>query len=158
LPRPSCYQKAVDLLARRAHFRRELAAKLGARGYPEEEIGDALDRLGHQGYVDDRETARQWVDARLARGPEGRGRLTAELARRGADSEVIDEVLAERLPDDDLPLARQAAERWLARRSGPTRPETLARHLERKGFSPRSIWELIDEHRERSPEEGAEEP
>lgn len=142
--KPSAYQKAVELLARRAHFRRELAAKLAARSYPEEEIEQALARLADQGYLDERETARQWLDARLARGPEGRLRLIAELSRRGADPEVIDQVVAERVPDDDREAARQAAERWQARRSGPPRPEALARHLERKGFAPGTIRGLLE--------------
>lgn len=146
--KPSAYQKAVELLARRAHFRRELAAKLAVRDYSEEQVEQALERLADQGYLDDRETARQWLDARLARGPEGRLRLIAELSRRGADPEVIDEVVAERVSDDDREAARQAAKRWQARRSGPPRPEALARHLERKGFSQRAIWELVDELRE----------
>lgn len=143
--KPSAYDKALDLLARRSHFRRELGAKLAARGYPENEIDAALDRLAERGFVDDRETARQWLEARLARGPEGRRRLSAELIRRGADSEVIDEVLAEQLPEDDRPAAREAAERWLRRRAGEPRPDALARHLERKGFAPGTIRGLLEE-------------
>jgi len=146
--KPRAYDKAVELLARRAHFRRELAVKLAARGYPDEEIEETLARLAAHGYLDERDTARQWLEARLARGPEGRIRLAAELSRRGAEPEVVDEVLAERLPEDDREAARQAAERWRARRSGAPRPDALARHLERKGFSPRAIRELLEEMRE----------
>lgn len=151
--KPSAEDKALELLTRRAHFRRELATKLGRRGYPEEEIDRALDRMTGYGYLDDRATARQWVEARLARGPEGRRRLAAELSRRGADSEVAAEVLREVLPDDDRPAAREAAERWLRRRSGSPKPEALARHLDRKGFSQGAIWEVLDELRERFPAE-----
>jgi len=147
--RPSAEGKALELLARRSHFRRELATKLLRRGYPEPEIDRALDRMAGHGYLDDRATARQWVNERLTRGPEGRRRLAAELARRGADSAIVDEVLSELLPDDDRPAAREAAERWLKRRSGSPRPDALARHLERKGFSEGAIWELLDELRER---------
>ena len=151
--KPSAEDKAVELLARRSHFRRELATKLQRRGYPEEEIERALERVAGFGYLDDRITARQWVEARLSRGPEGRRRLAAELSRRGADSEVVDEVLSEALPDDDRPAAREAAERWLRRRSGSPKPEALARHLDRKGFSQGAIWEILDELRERFPAE-----
>jgi regulatory protein len=127
------YDKAVQLLAARPHFRRELEAKLRQRGFPSEEIEEALDRLTDQGYLDDRAAARSFVESRAAKG-EGRARLRAELAKRGAPEEAIEEALSE---DDDLPRAREAAEAW--RRKGGTDPRALARHLDRKGFSRRAI-------------------
>lgn len=138
----ACYQKAVQLLAIRPHFRRELAAKLRQRGFPGGEIDEALDRLTGQGYLDDRAAARSFVEARLAKG-EGRARLTAELAKRGAPEEAIAEALAELTPEDDLPAAREAAETW-ARRGGRD-PKALARHLDRKGFSHRAILAILNE-------------
>lgn len=134
-----CYNKAVQLLAVRPHFRAELAGKLARRGYPPEEIDAALDRLTGQGYLDDRKAAAGFVEGRLGRG-EGRARLRSELAKRGASAEAIEEALAG-LPEDDLPAAREAAAAW-ARRGG-TDPAALARHLARKGFSPRAIVAVL---------------
>ncbi|HKI01942.1 MAG TPA: regulatory protein RecX [Thermoanaerobaculia bacterium] len=144
---PTCYQKAVQLLAVRPHFRRELATKLRQRGFPGEEIEPALDRLTEQGYLDDRAAARSFVEGRLAKG-EGRARLTAELAKRGAPEEAIAEALAELTPEDDLPSAREAAETW-ARRGGRD-PKALARHLARKGFSHRAILAVLNDRNERT--------
>jgi regulatory protein len=141
--RPGCYDKAVELLARRAHFRAELRQKLVARGYPDEEVEETLGRLVEEGYLDDRQTAAEFVEGRLARGPEGRRRLAAELARRGAPAAAIGDALDEKLPGDDLTAAREAAERFL--RAGRRDPGALARHLDRKGFSRRSILTLLDE-------------
>ena len=138
---PSCYDKAAQLLAARPHFRRELAAKLVQRGYAAEEIDAALVRLTEQGYLDDRAAARGFVESRLARG-EGRARLRAELLRRGAGEEVAEEALAELTPEDDLPAARAAAERW--ERLGGRDPRALARHLDRKGFSRRAIVAVLN--------------
>jgi regulatory protein len=137
------YAKAVDLLARRPHFRRQLADKLARRGFDEAVVEAVLDRLQTHRYLDDRQTARDFVQSKLARGPVGQRRLAAELARRGAPREVADEVLAELLPDDDRAAARQAAETWLARRRNP-KPQALAGYLERRGFSPRAIWDALD--------------
>lgn len=133
---PSAYQKGVQLLAARPHFRRELAAKLARRGFEEVEVEAVLDRLSEQGYLDDLKTARDFASQRAARG-EGRVRLLAELLRRGAPSEVAEQVAAEALPENDLPAALEAASRWRAK--GGTDPGALARHLQRKGFSPRAI-------------------
>jgi len=136
----SCYDKAVQLLAARPHFRQELAAKLRQRGFPGEEIETALDRLAEQGYLDDRAAARSLVESRAARG-EGRARLRAELLRRGAPEDAAEETLAELTPEDDLPAAREAAERW--ERQGGRDPRALARHLDRKGFSRRAIVAVL---------------
>lgn len=134
------YDKAVQLLAARPHFRRELEAKLRQRGFPSEEIEEALDRLTDQGYLDDHAAARSLVESRAAKG-EGRARLRAELARRGAPDEAIEEALSELTDEDDLPRAREAAEAW--RRKGGSDPRALARHLDRKGFSRRAIVAVL---------------
>ncbi|MFL6290664.1 MAG: regulatory protein RecX [Thermoanaerobaculia bacterium] len=138
---PTCYQKAVQLLGSRPHFRRELQAKLAQRGFPAEEIEEALDRLTGQGYLDDRKTAVAFVEQRLSRSSEGRLRLRAELEKRGAPAEAIEEAVAT-VPEDDLEPAREAAERW--QRLHPRgEPAALARHLARKGFSRRAIFALL---------------
>ena len=133
----SPYDRAVHLLAARPHFRAELEAKLVQRGYPEDEIAAALDRLTAEGYLDDVRAARDFVAHRLEQKAEGRLRLKAELIRRGASEEAVDAALAE-VPEDDLEAARAAAERWA--RSHKPDPAALARHLARKGFSRRAIF------------------
>ena len=105
-----------------------------------EEIEETLNRLESQGYLDDRAAARSFVESRLGRG-EGRARLRAELSRRGAPDEIAEEALAELTPEDDLPAARAAAERW--ERQGGRDPRALARHLDRKGFSRRAIVAVL---------------
>lgn len=143
--KPTCYAQAVRLLATRAHFRAELRTKLAQRGYPNDEIAAALERLAGEGYLDDRKAAAEFVAGRLAKGALGRPRLRAELQARGAERAAIDEALAA-LPDDDLPAAREAAARFSrSGRSGPTAAAALARHLARKGFSRRAIVALLRE-------------
>lgn len=143
----SPYDKAVQLLAARPHFRRELAQKLAARGLPAGEVEAALDRLTSEGYLDDRAAAESLIRSRLSRGAEGRLRLAAELARRGAPSEIAEAALDSLVPDDDLPAAREAARRWGRGSRGVKGgdPAALARHLARKGFSRRAIVTLLRE-------------
>ncbi|HVF58628.1 MAG TPA: regulatory protein RecX [Thermoanaerobaculia bacterium] len=131
-----CYQKAVQLLGLRPHFRRELEVKLARRGFPAEEVEAALDRLTDHGYLDDLKAARGFAAQRLARG-EGRVKVRAELLRRGAAPEAAEQAVAEVLPEDDRAAALAAAARWRAR--GGEDEQALARHLQRKGFSRRAI-------------------
>ncbi len=146
----SCGRKALDLLSSRSHFERELERKLQKRGYDEIEIADTLERLRAEGFLDDRRTAGEFVRSRLARAPEGRRRLRAELVKRGVASEIITETLDEETDDDDRDLARQAAERWQRTRSRPGRAAdlekaALARHLAGRGFSQRAVYSVLDE-------------
>lgn len=138
-----CYRKALELLARRPHFRAELGHKLERREYSREVIDATLHRVAADGYLDDHATARAFIEERQRRGPEGRPRLRAELQRRGATEDAIEAALAETTPEDDFELARAAAARW--RRSHRDSPEALARHLDRKGFSPRAIVSILKE-------------
>lgn len=145
----SAYDRAVKLLARRTHFRREIADKLASRGYPRDEVDEALDRLAARRYLDDAEASRQFVTGRLGRGSYGRARLQAELAARGVDRTVADGVLDELLPEDDLAAARVEARRHAGRSSAGNDPakvaQKIARRLERRGFSGRAIATVLRE-------------
>lgn len=141
--RSGCYDKAVELLARRPHFAVELSKKLAARGYASEEVEEAVARLVAQGYLHDGATAETYVAQRQAKGPEGARRLAAELARRGAGSDEVRRALEAISPEDELEAARRAAEQW--RRKGGKDPAALARHLDRKGFTRSLIYRLLGE-------------
>ena len=74
----TAYAKALGMLARREHSRRELGRKLRQGGYEAEEATDALDRLGAQHYQDDERFGEMLVRSRAAQGY-GPVRLRAEL-------------------------------------------------------------------------------
>lgn len=141
----SCWDRALGLLARRPHFRAELAAKLRDRGYDDDEVAATLERLAERRYLDDEATAASFVTQRLARGPIGRRKLLADLGRRGVDPEVARSAVEEAMPEDDVALAREAAERFARRsaRRGEAARAAMARHLERKGFSGRAIVAVL---------------
>ncbi len=149
-PREPCGRKVLELLSRRSHFERELERKLQKRGYEDTEIAETFERLRAEGLLDDRRTAGEFVRSRLARAPEGRRRLRAELGRRGVTNEIITETLEQETDDDDRDLARQAAERWQRTRSRPGRSRdlekaALARHLAGRGFSQRAVYSVLEE-------------
>lgn len=149
--RPTCYNKALDFLARRSHFRLELAHKLARREYSAEEIDTALEKLAANRFLDDLRTAEEWVRHRRGKAL-GRRRLWAELKERGLSAEdadtVLDEVLGTSDGDDELELVRQVAERWQRSRNAdltdPKRRASLARHLERRGFASHVIFSVLD--------------
>ncbi len=140
----AAYRKAVELLARRAHFEREIRRKLRSRGFEEDECAEVMTRLRDEGLVDDRESAAIFVEGRLRRGPMGRRRLRAELERRGARAEAVEAALESLTIESERELAREAARRFKNRRTA--KPDALLRHLDRLGFSPHDILAVAEEH------------
>lgn len=82
------YQKALGLLVRREHSRRELKRKLTDRGAEPEQSDAALDRLAEIGYQDDDRFARALARTRAAAGY-GPQRIRAELGTHALTSEQI---------------------------------------------------------------------
>jgi regulatory protein len=140
----SASDRALKLLERRPHFRRELENKLSRAGYEAGEIAAACERLAKAGYLDDAANARAHAATLATRRHLGAARIRQELARRGADREAIDAALAGAGgAEAELERAREAAVRWS--RSPRGGPDALARHLARKGFDRRVIFSVLKE-------------
>lgn len=127
---PTCFDRALRLLATRAHFREELRRKLAGKGHSEPEIEETLARLAALGHLDDARLAVE--EAERLRGRKGLARrgVAAELRRKGVAGEAIDAALEGGA--DERSLALEAARRWLG--SHRPNPAALARHLDRKGY------------------------
>ncbi|MDX1632553.1 MAG: regulatory protein RecX [Thermoanaerobaculia bacterium] len=141
--RPSAFDQAVKLLARRTHFRAEIEAKLRKRSYPALEIETAVARLEELGYLDDQAAAREYVRLNRERKGWGRARLRAELLRRGVSDAAVAGALGDLTDEGERELARREVERWRSSRSDD--PRRLARRLERKGFAGRVIVSVLEE-------------
>lgn len=87
-PEPTATQRALGLLVRREHSRKELARKLAARGVDAGEVGAAIDRLAREGWQDDTRFAESLVRGRAASGY-GPRHIRAELGTHGLDREAI---------------------------------------------------------------------
>ncbi|MXW01361.1 MAG: regulatory protein RecX [Holophagales bacterium] len=139
-PKPA-YDRGLDLLARRPHFAAELAAKLEQRGYGAAEVESAVERLTVAGHLNEEETAHVLVRSLKRRGY-GRRRLELDLRRRGADETAARTALEPVDDEDELERAAAVAARF--RSSHPSRDAAaLARHLERRGFLPRTIGTVV---------------
>lgn len=141
-PKPSAYNKALGLLARREHSRRELRQKLGRNGYAGEEANDALDRLGAQHYQDDERFAEVLIRSRTAQGY-GPMRLRAELKSHGLSDARIRGLLD--AVDTDW---AEAAAAQLRRRYGgkaaadPAERARRAQFLLRRGFPAATVRDV----------------
>jgi regulatory protein len=130
----SAYAKALGLLARREHSRRELGRKLRQGGYAGEEAEQALDRLGQQRYQDDDRFAEVLVRSRAAQGY-GPLRLRAELKSHGLPEARIRQALDEAGVDWAEAAAAQLRRRYgPAAAADPAEKQRRAQFLLRRGF------------------------
>ncbi len=111
----SAYRAALDLLARRDHFRRELERKLSRKDFSDADIEKALARCEQRGLLDDENTAARFVEVRAISRGWGPRRLEAELLERGVAREVAE--AAARLSPDTAAQAMGAALRRLLSRA-----------------------------------------
>ena len=81
-------QRALGLLVRREHSRKELTRKLTARGVVADEAQAAVERMAAEGWQDDARFAELLVRSRAGNGY-GPIRIRAELGTHGLDREVI---------------------------------------------------------------------
>lgn len=86
-------QRALGLLVRREHSRRELTRKLTARGVEDEDARAAVERMTAEGWQDDARFAEQLVRSRAGNGY-GPLRIRAELGTHGLDREAVAAALA----------------------------------------------------------------
>lgn len=139
-----CFEKSIELLGRRSHFKLELENKLRGRGFSKESIDAVVARLERLAYLDDLRCAEEFLGARRRRGAHwGRRRIAAELGRRGAEESVIDACLEAISDADEVAAAHEVARRFRQRRG--SQRQALARHLEGQGFGSHAILAVLDD-------------
>ncbi len=148
------YQKALGLLVRREHSRRELKRKLTDRGAEPTQSEDALDRLAELGYQDDDRFARALARTRTAAGY-GPQRIRAELGTHALGAEQI-AVALEACETDWLVAARELVTRRYpgAKLADPKQRRKAIEFLLRRGFDHASAYAAVGGHRA-SPEDDA---
>ncbi|HEY8988897.1 MAG TPA: regulatory protein RecX [Candidatus Limnocylindrales bacterium] len=117
----------------------EVRRRLGQAGYRTDLVSAAIERLTELGMLDDTTFARTWIESRDRARPRGEIALRRELALKGIDRAVVDELLDERrnvgdaAADGGVDLA--AAERLLARHQRALARETDPRSRRRRAYA-----------------------
>jgi regulatory protein len=138
-PKRSAYDKALGLLARREHSRRELKTKLHQSGYEGDEATLAIERLGEQHYQDDDRFAEILVRTRAAQGY-GPQRIRAELKTHAVPDARIRELLDGAGVDWEASAADQLRRRYGGK--GPADHAERARRAQfllRRGFAAATV-------------------
>ncbi len=126
--KPSAYDKALGLLARREHSARELKSKLAQRGLDADESAKALTQLKEKDYQSDARFGDMLVRSRLE-GGYGERWIVAELRTHGIAEAKARELIEAAEPDWPELIRRQ-----LRRRYGGKRPKDQAERNKRAAF------------------------
>jgi regulatory protein len=156
---------AARFLEVRSRSVAEVRRRLTSNGYRAELVEGAITRMTELGMLDDVAFAQAWVESRDRSRPRGERAIRVELAQKGVERGVIDEILAARRaggqapgdPDglsdpDAVPVSvdRAAAERLLAKHARSLARVADARQrrarayalLARNGFDPDTCREV----------------
>ena len=112
-------EAAARFLEARSRSVAEVRRRLGRAGYRAELVDGAVTRLTELGMLDDAAFGRAWVESRERARPRGEIALRRELAIKGVDRSIVDELLDERRDlggaTDGSGVDTEAARRLLAR-------------------------------------------
>ena len=145
-------EAALRFLEPRQRSIGEVRRRLSRVGYREDLVEGAIARLVELGMLDDEAFARTWIESRDRARPRGERALRMELARKGIERQVTDDVIADReadQPDADAAAAKRLLERnarALARVADPrARRERAYALLARNGFDSETAVTAIGE-------------
>ncbi len=132
-------QRALGLLTRREHSRRELSRKLASRGVEAADVRSAVDRLSEEGWQSDTRFAEALVRSR-ASGGYGPLRIRAELSTHGLDRAAVAAAMAT-FDGDWTETACDLVRRRFgpACRIDPAQSRKIADFLVRRGFDAAAV-------------------
>jgi regulatory protein len=139
--RPSLKGRALALLARREHSRRELERKLAEHEQEPGELQRALDELQARGFIDEQRVLESVLHRRAPR--LGAGRIRQELQAKGLDAERIAEAM-HGLRGTELARAREVWRRKFDRPPADAAERARqARFLAARGFGGEVIRRVL---------------
>lgn len=127
------YDKTLNLLSFRLRSEWELRDYLRRKDCPTEISDKILNKLSNNGYLDDEQFAKRWVENRRLMKSTSRRRLAQELKQKRIPSDIIEKVLADdKEATDEREVLRELVEKKRARYPDQIK---LMQYLARQGYS-----------------------
>jgi regulatory protein len=157
-------EAALRILERGPKTEQEIFDRLLARGFVQDAVEHAVERLRRVSLLDDRAFMRSFLRTEIPRRPQGRRLLVVKLKRRGIPAALLEELdqllaedpdLSERSLDTEEGRARAALaqmERRHARRDAADRARRMQGALIRRGFDWGTVRELVTYARDENQE------
>lgn len=127
------FDKTLNLLSYRQRSEWELRDYLKRKKAPEEHVEKILNKLSINGYVDDQQFAKRWVENRRLLKPTSRRKLMMELKQKHISPNIIDKALA----DDKEQIDEREILKELVEKKRARYPDKLKfmQYLARQGYN-----------------------
>ncbi len=135
-------------MGRRYYSTKEIKDKLRRKGFDESITEAILELLEDEELLNDFRFAKAWVRDRINFRPRGKALLIKELVYRGISNDIIERVLGEEFPRDDIELARRTVAPKVSLYKKMDRNTGIRRakgYLARRGFPYGTVNEVISE-------------
>ncbi len=146
-PREEALPYAVKLLASRSYSTRKLREKLRTRGYENDEIEMAIQKLTEKNLLNDLRFAEGFVRTRIETHPRGKIALVRDLVGRGIKGDTAKLAVNENIStEQEFDLARELVRRKARQYENldnDTRRRRLTTLLARRGFRPDTIYKIL---------------
>ena len=140
---PTAYQRALGLLVRREHSRKELSRKLKAKGVESDDLDVALEKLTRQDFQNDERFAGALARTRAAAG-QGPVRIRSELATHGLPRDTIEAALEACERDWSISARELVVRRYAGKNlSDPAVRRKAIDFLLRRGFEQKSAFAAV---------------
>jgi regulatory protein len=140
---PTAYQRALGLLVRREHSRKELSRKLRAKGIESDDLDVALEKLARQDFQNDERFAAALARTRAASG-QGPARIRSELASHGLPRDTIEAALEACERDWNASASDLIVRRYAGKNlSDPAIRRKAIDFLLRRGFEQKSAFAAV---------------
>jgi regulatory protein len=140
-----CYNRALNLLARREHSQQELFLKLLAKGFEATIATDTVQQLASKNLLSDQRFAELYAEYRVQRGY-GPVRIQQELQQKGVKQHLAEETLAP-YQSDWVSNAKRAWQKYM-RLHPNAELVKQQRFLYQRGFSSDHIRVLLEDSTE----------
>jgi regulatory protein len=137
------YQKALGMLVKREHSRKEIQRKLNARGIGEDDVDAALENLSRSNFQSDERFAEALARTRAGSGF-GPVRIRTELGTHGISRELIDEAMESISTDFSDTALRLLSRKFSAEKlKDPAQRRKAVDFLLRRGFEQRMVYATV---------------
>ncbi|WMT39135.1 RecX family transcriptional regulator [Paenibacillus sp. D2_2] len=141
------YGEALKYLSRKPRTSFEIASRLKEKGWSEDTIGDVIERLIQERWINDAAYAQEWAGQRLRSRGKGKAWIRHELRQKGISKPLIEEALGQVSEEDEYDSAMQLAQRKWRTTSGETadKKRKIGAFLMRRGFSGQLVGKVVRE-------------
>ncbi len=107
------YNYAISVLSRGSKSEKELKLKLADKGYDNESINSAIEKLKENKYIDDDYYCKKFINDKINISKYGKRRIKEALVSKGIDRQLIEKNISYVSQDDEINRAYALAEKKL---------------------------------------------